>query len=67
VTPLTRKVTDKALISSLDGYAQRNMRYPIRLHLRTVYQTSTDRGGVLYDVQFFNDINEEYYALIESV
>ena len=71
VTPLTRMVTDETLKSSLYDFAIKLMKYhKVRLVLSTVYVTSLPQsaaGGVLYDLKFTNDINEEYYALIQSV
>lgn len=68
VTPLTKHVTDSAIKKSLYEFAVKRMKYPVTLHLKTVYKTTLPQStGVLYDLKFVNDINEEYYALIQSV
>ena len=42
--------------------------YKVKLQPNTGYVTTLPQtSGVLYDLKFSNDINEEYYALIQSV
>ena len=42
--------------------------HKVKLQLNTVYVTTLPQtSGVLYDLKFANDINKEYYALIQSV
>ena len=42
--------------------------HKVKLQLNTVYVTTLPQtSGVLYDLKFSNDINKEYYALIQSV
>lgn len=68
ITPLTKLVTDDSLVNSLYKRAADKMKYPVTLHLVSVYETALPRSsGVLYDLRFRNDINEEYFALIESL
>ena len=69
VTPETKLVTDLELKQSLYNYAIKGMKYhKVKLQLNTVYVTTLPQtSGVLYDLKFSNDINEEYYALIQSV
>lgn len=69
VTPVTKLVTDSDLKQSLYNYAVKRMKYSsVNLLLKEAYVTTLPQtSGVLYDLKFSNDINEEYYALIQSV
>ena len=68
VTPLTTLVTDSSLTNTVYQYAIQKLNYSKHMQLMSVYQTALPQtSGVLYDLRLSSDVNEEYFALIESV
>lgn len=72
ITPLTRPVTDRMLISSLYSYATKNLKHGRQLRLIEAFETasitaSNTNNGVIYDLRFINSHGEQYYALIHAL
>jgi len=68
VIPTSRVEVDKALLAALKTYALRLIKPSVPLDLQTVYVTSVANSlGVVYDLRFKDEMNEGYYALVESI